>query len=33
MKYWSQVATFVSCIGGFMFGYDIGTQTNILIIP
>lgn len=31
MKHLSLIATTISCIGGFLFGYDIGNLNNMAI--
>ncbi|KAL7316961.1 hypothetical protein PS15m_003377 [Mucor circinelloides] len=33
MKHLSLIATTVSCIGGFLFGYDIGVVSGVLAMP
>ncbi|RUS31500.1 general substrate transporter [Jimgerdemannia flammicorona] len=33
MRYLSEVATFIACMGGFLFGYDIGVISGVLVMP
>ncbi|RCH87459.1 hypothetical protein CU098_007371 [Rhizopus stolonifer] len=33
MKYLSEIATTVACIGGFLFGYDTGVISGVLTMP